>query len=113
MRTGSRRLQVVVLASLLLIVGKVGADDKWYAGGTLHAKKMSEWRTASYASRLATASDFVTKMMQIDGDPIPPVDSLKPKAVALENCISAAGKDGVADSQETATIGATCWIMMK
>jgi len=85
----------------------------WYSGGTLHAAKMSEWSGSSYANRLATSADFVTKMMQRDGKTIPPVDHIRPLAETLERNISAANTDGVADSQDVATIAATCWILMK
>jgi hypothetical protein len=74
---------------------------------------MSEWSRSRYANRLATSADFVTKMMQMDGMRIPPVDRLKPLAEKLERNISAANADGVADSQDVATIAATCWILMK
>jgi hypothetical protein len=52
-------------------------------------------------------------MMQMDGKEIPPVDQLKPLAQRLERNISAANADGVADSQDVATVAATCWLLMK
>jgi len=85
----------------------------WYSGGTLHSATMAEWRTASYENRLATSADFVTKMMQIDGETIPPVDQLRPRAYGLEKAISAANPDGLADNQDVATVAATCWVLMK
>ena len=89
------------------------AAGAWYSGGTLHKAKMKQWSRAPYADRLATSADFVTKMLQIDGKRIPPVNQLKPIAKELEICTSAMNKDGVADNQGVATMAATCWIFMK
>jgi hypothetical protein len=85
----------------------------WYSGGTLHDAKMSEWGRSSYANRLATSADFVTKLMQVDGTPIPPVNEIRPMAEELERNISAANSDGVADSQDVVTVAATIWVLMK
>ncbi|MFQ5641380.1 MAG: hypothetical protein ACE5IR_25655 [bacterium] len=85
----------------------------WYSGGTLHGAKMSEWSRSPYANRLATSADFVTKMMQMDGMTIPPVNQIRPMAEKLEGNISAANKDGIANSQDVATVAATCWVLMK
>ncbi len=85
----------------------------WYSGGTLHGATMSEWSRSPYADRLATSADFVTKMMQMDGQTIPPVDEIRPMAEQLERNISAANTDGVADNQGVATVAATCWVLMK
>jgi len=63
---------------------------KWYQGGTLHTSTMGEWSQASYANRLATSSDFVCKMYQMEGKSVPPVDRIKSLAKTLEREISAA-----------------------
>lgn len=90
------------------------AENKpWYSGGTLHNAKMNEWSRSSYADRLATSADFVTKLMQVDEMEVPSVDRLKPLAKMMERNISAANADGLANSQNVATVAATCWILMK
>ena len=85
----------------------------WYSGGTLHSATMAKWRTATYANRLATSADFVTKMMQMDGETIPPVDQLKPRAYGLEKAISVAQREGIPDTMSVAEVAASCWILMK
>lgn len=37
------------------------AQSHWYDGGTLHRASMGQWMAASYANRLATASDFAAR----------------------------------------------------
>lgn len=86
---------------------------EWYSGGTLHAAKMSTWSRSSYTNRLATSSDFVAKLVQVDGMRLPPVDQLKPAAEGMERCISETNSDGVADSQDAATVAAACWVLIK
>lgn len=86
---------------------------EWYSGGTLHAAKMSTWSGSSYRNRLATSSDFVAKLMQMDGLRLPSVDQLKPAAEGMERCISESNSGGVADSQDVATLAAGCWVLMK
>lgn len=93
--------------------GPAREESAWYSGGTLHASKMTEWSRAPDADRLATSADFSTRMMQIDGTTIPPIGQLRITAEKLERCISAANQDGVADSQDVATVAATCWILLK
>lgn len=85
----------------------------WYSGGTLHTAKMSAWSGSSYENRLATSSDFVVKLMQMDNMRIPPVAQLRPDAEKMERCISETNTDGVADSQNVSTVAATCWILLK
>ncbi|HLV30993.1 MAG TPA: hypothetical protein VKY57_05430 [Chitinispirillaceae bacterium] len=110
------------LIILLCILGVGSSDNEgnstssqektWYSGGTLHGAKMEDWSRASYDNRLATSADFVTKMMQMDGNKIPPVDQLKPIAQTLETAITNRNKDGIADNQDVSTIAATCWILI-
>jgi len=88
-------------------------QSEWYSGGTLHDAKMSAWSRSSYTNRLATSSDFVARLMQLDGMKLPPVDQLKPVAEGMERCISETNSGGVADSQDVTTVAAACWILMK
>lgn len=88
-------------------------ERKWYHGGTLHKRLMSDWYDASYSNRLATAADFVVAAMKSRGNTPSNVDDLKPKAFGLEICISEAGGGAVADNQEIAGIGAVCLILME
>lgn len=88
-------------------------SSSWYSGGTLHNATMREWSKASYSDRLATSSDFLIKLMQIDGHTIPPVNELRPTAIRLEQEISNANLGGVADNQAAASVAATVWILMK
>ena len=85
----------------------------WYSGGTLHGAKMSEWSRSPYANRLATSADFVTKLMLVDGMTVPPVNQIRPMAKQFERNISAANKDGIANSLNVSEVAATCWVLMK
>jgi hypothetical protein len=94
-------------------IGPTPKPRAWYSGGTLHRAKMSVWSSSSYADRLATSADFVTRMMQIDGRTIPPVEQIRPAAERLERCITAANSSGAADGQDVATVAATCWVLLQ
>ncbi len=111
-----------VMAMLLLVVcsGSTGGrrrsrtpalSQSWYSGGTLHKATMREWSQASYKNKLATASDFVCKKVQIDGRTMPPVDSLRPAAEHLVRNLDAANAGGAANDQEVTTVVAMLWVM--
>jgi hypothetical protein len=81
-------------------------------GGTLHNKTMKEWRSASYADRLATTADFVTATAKSRGLSFASMDEVKDHAVALGREISAAGAGGYADNQSVKEVAAACLVLM-
>jgi hypothetical protein len=88
------------------------AERPWYEGGTLHGATMVEWRTASYANRLATAADFVAATSKSRGITFASMDELKEQAIALELAISTAGEGGNADHQQVSEVAAACLVLM-
>ena len=88
------------------------AERHWYDGGTLHKKMMKDWRSASYANRLATAADFVTAASTSRGISFASMDEVKDRAVALEREISAAGEGEYADNQPVSQVAAACLVLI-
>ncbi len=86
--------------------------EKWYVGGNLHAKKMSDWYKATYDNRLATAADFVSVYYQRQGKRFRSIQHMREEAKNLVICITEAGRGGVADTQDIADIGAMCFVLM-
>jgi len=85
---------------------------EWYEGGTLHRATMREWHEASYENRLATSADFVAKLLQTDGRPVPPPDTLKPIAEDFERGMSKVASEPDAADQSAASVAATMWVLM-
>jgi hypothetical protein len=41
-------------------ISDTSSNKEWYQGGTLHSSPISEWKTASYENKLATAGDILS-----------------------------------------------------
>jgi hypothetical protein len=84
-------------------------DAAWYVGGTLHSATLAQWHSANYENRLATCADFVAAACkaEVERD----FSILKPRATALESCITTAtsGIDGIQD-HKVADYAAACLI---
>ncbi|MEA2014623.1 MAG: hypothetical protein U9N38_04890 [Thermodesulfobacteriota bacterium] len=55
----------VLVVFFLAIPFVVYAGGKWYENGTLHSDSVAEWNRATYANKLATASDWAITRPQI------------------------------------------------
>lgn len=86
--------------------------SEWYSSGDLHAKKIREWRNASYANRLATSADFAARMLDKNGERPRSMDDLRPIASSLEIAISEVARGGDADSQSVASVASACWVLL-
>lgn len=75
---------------------------------TLHRARVSQWRQATRAERLATAADFV--MVLGEYKRIPP--DLGTRSAELATCISEATRTGEMDHLDVAQIGATCGVLL-
>jgi hypothetical protein len=53
---------IVLLIVVLLPVSGIAKD--WYVGGALHSANGLEWQEATYENKLATCSDFISKMWE-------------------------------------------------
>ena len=86
----------------------------WYEGGTLHNVQAPEWKAATAENQLATAADWAIKVpsvksqVQASGN----IDSARPFAAQLRTCVSKAVEGPTGDSQDSATIAASCVILM-
>ncbi|HUG69750.1 MAG TPA: hypothetical protein VMM76_18505, partial [Pirellulaceae bacterium] len=80
-----------------------GAQRAWYSGGDLHTKRIADWRTATYANRLATCADFVMALKKYDYIPA----DLRSRAQELESCISESVRGGIADDLSVSEVAAT------
>ncbi len=99
-------MRYVMAALVFAMVGSASAGE-WYQGGTLQSASLRSWAAASYSNRLATAADAAAVFWR---GKLRSMEALRPKAEAMENCISrAAGGSGGASVRGTA---ASCAVMM-
>lgn len=88
----------------LMVFGKKDKDtefnETWFRGGDLHAATVAEWRAATYANKLATASDWLVAT-KWKGALNTPADLAKLKikaemlAQALDKVASAKGSESL------------------
>ncbi len=105
---------LVVLGSLLIYPTSSVANGKWYEGGSLHKASVSEWRSAPYGNKLATAGDWALINDAIKDKVIKSgsIDTAKPYAAKLAACVSkAAGPSGY-DNAKVSELAATCQILL-
>lgn len=96
-----------VLMAMSVLVSATPATADWYSGGTLHGASGKEWKVAPAQNRLATAADFVAKVVKPTS-----MDDLREKSEELQICISEAVADPSGDGQEVSAIAAACVILM-
>jgi hypothetical protein len=89
--------------------------DLWYEFGNLHCSTVAKWNSASYAYKLATsgdmamASSLVKSIVMQSGN----IDTLKPFAINLVNCVNEAAADKGYENMKISQIAAACIILMK
>lgn len=82
---------------------------KWYAGGTLHKSKISDWKKATEENKLATCADFVANIEKGLS-----LEEIRPKAENLKTCINEASKGSDAtDNQLITEVAALCVVLME
>ncbi|MEW5735019.1 MAG: zinc-ribbon domain-containing protein [Thermodesulfobacteriota bacterium] len=89
------------------------AASKWYAGGNLHRKKLSDWSRASYQNKLATCSDLAANLNA--GKALFDkygIDGLKPLSIQIMNCVDEVAKDTRTHNQSYAEVAAGCVVLM-
>jgi hypothetical protein len=86
---------------------------QWYTGGTLHRATASQWTRASYANKLATASDWVAAILgagevrrRTGGN----IDRLRPYAAQVVACVDEVAP--VAGNQQVAELAAACMVLL-
>ena len=87
-------------------------DRAWYDGGTLHGATVADWRAANYRNRLATSADFAATALNRKGVKLSSMSELRPKAQALEICVSEAAKPPIPGTMRIAELAAQCAILM-
>ncbi len=98
------RAALIVLG---VLVSATPSPAEWYSGGTLHGASGKAWKAASSHDRLATAADFVAKVVSPTS-----MEELREKAQELQICISEAVADPSGDGQEVSAIAAACVMLM-
>jgi len=87
--------------------------DKWYEGGTLHRKTISDWKKAENRDKLATCADFIASIKDKLNLSITSVDSIKPYAEDLVICIDIAVKDiDTMDNDKVTEVAALSMVLM-
>jgi len=97
----------IVIFSIILSASSfasAGAKE-WYEGGTLHNANSREWNNATYENKLATAADWVAKIVNVRS-----MADLKSKAIEVVSCVSETVKG--TGNQKVAEIAVMCMIMM-
>lgn len=86
---------------------ETSTDEEWYSGGSLGSASMSEWTVATDRNQLATSADFATKALELKYGSLSAamqklgtMENLRPYAIAVQSCISAAGRQPPETTQE-------------
>ena len=85
---------------------------QWYEGGTLHSTSVADWRAANYRNRLATSADFAMTALNRKGVTLSSMSELRPKAQALEICVSEAAKPPTAGTLRIVELATQCVILI-
>ena len=108
--------KIALLMSIITIMftPAIVAGERWYIGGNLHKQNLGNWRSATYANRLATAGDMASsvlganKVARNGGLPW-----LRIKATELVSCIDQVAVDHRLNYMAVAEVAAACQILMK
>ena len=91
------------------------SDRRWYQDGDLHDKTVNDWKSATYANKLATSADMATASQKVKAviSQSGSVDAMKPFAVELMTCINEAAAGQGYENMKVAELAAGCMILMK
>lgn len=106
--------KIALIVFFMVIPFVVCAGGNWYAGGTLHRSTVAEWNTATYANKVATAADMalVSAQVQVLVLDSRSMDTLKPFAIALVNCVDAGTSSPGNADKEVTKLAACCMVLM-
>jgi len=100
-----------LLLTLLVISSSALAAD-WYQGGTLHDKRVNDWKRATYQNRLATSADFTAFIFGEDKvGRLGSVNALRPYAVEMMTCVDE-GTKGDIPNILVAEVATSCALIM-
>jgi len=87
---------------------------KWYEGGTLHKSTVMVWLKSDETNKLATCADWVINHKKVKSIVVKNqnIDSLKPFAYELCECMNKSVSGKASQSQQTSEIAAACMILM-
>lgn len=90
-------------------------NSKWYEGGTLHKESVANWKSASFANKLATAADWAIAIPRIKQGVIKSgkMETLAPLAYQLVKCVDEACSGGGDESMGISEVAASCMILMR
>ena len=101
---------IALIMTAMVITSSPAWAGEWYQGGTLHRATLSDWRSASYSNRLATAADMAAATSK---GRLRSMAELKKFAKALEICITEVAKARKLGSLKVSEIAASCVVLMK
>ena len=101
------RTRFLIFVSLVMLSTTAIAKE-WYEGGTLHNATAGRWRAGSPENQLATAADWVTKIVKVSG-----LDDIKWKAIEVRSCVNLATVDSAMHNQNASDIAVLCIVQLK
>ena len=103
------------LAIMLLAIPLIAiAGGDWYEGGTLYRATVSEWNSATYSNKMATAADWAISRPAIKAKVkrSGSLKTLKPFAIALVECVNEAAAGESPGNNDVVELAAACMILM-
>ena len=100
------RTQLLILFSFVMLSTTAIAKE-WYVGGTLGNASVSRWRAGSPENQLATAADWVTKVVVVSG-----LSDIKSKALAVRSCVNSATIDPTTHNQPASDFAVLCIVQL-
>ena len=98
---------------LLLLFSTSAFAAEWYEEGSLHDKRVNEWKQATYANRLATSADFVAYIFGEERvGRMGSMDALKPYVVQMMTCIDEGTKGDNIPNMQVSEVAASCTVIM-
>lgn len=101
-----------IIIVLFFYLASCSSGTKWYAGGTLHNSKKSEWVKATKENQLATCADFVANIKKANNQTYDNLDEMKTDATNMMDCINAA-LPAAGENQSISEMAVMCHIVQK
>ena len=99
------------LVFALVLAGTPSFAD-WYHGGTLHGSRLSDWKSASAANRLATSSDYAVVIMGNEKAVALGLDNLKVLAGGISDCVTEVASDENLGFMKSNEVALSCFILI-
>lgn len=105
---------LVLYYYLINVFFAASANCAWYSDGNLHNATIKQWKQASSSNQLATAADWTLKFPKIKRKVLKSgsMETLKPYAVNLVNCLNEASTEPGYDNMSSAEMATLCGISL-